>query len=489
MPQPTLLIRADATPAMGTGHVMRCMALAQAAKARGMAVRLMGHVAVPWVLARLQQESIPFSPLAGPPPAQEAPADLLGQLAEYGSPDWVVLDGYHFGPDCQKAVRGAGYKLLVIDDYAHLPDYSCDILLNQNIGAEELSYKGNIGQKLLGPGFALLREEFYTARETALQRPVPEKATNVLLTLGGGDFSHVLPQLAPALSQPKLAGSILRVIAGNMHEAVIQKALEQSPATVVVLPRVKNMPDLLLHTDLCITAGGSTCWELCSLGIPFLTVEVAKNQHALIEQLALQRYAPRFSSHALVQMLSKQNRTETIRQVISLVRGNGCKIVLAFMRTGHALHIALATPQDCLDIYEVVNEPAVRAVSCSSSAISLAEHQTWYAWRIARKESPFFVARKQDVLVGYVRYDASEIPGTAIVSIALAAGFRGQGLGTLLLQETTRHLPDYNICAVTAWIKPENTASQNAFLQAGYQAAGPQLHNGTPMLCFTYHLE
>lgn len=486
--QQILIIRADASPSMGTGHVMRCMALAQAAKGRGMAVRLVGHVAVPWVLARLQQEGIAFTPLAGPPPAQEVPATLLGQLAENGPPDWLVLDGYHFGPDSHKAVREAGYKLLVIDDYAHLPEYSCDILLNQNIGAEALPYKGDIGQKLLGPGFALLREEFYTVRETALQRPVPEKATNLLLTLGGGNFAHVLPQLTPALSLPELAGCTLHVIAGATPEGEIRAALTHCPAHVIILPRVGNMPDLLLHTDLCITAGGSTCWELCCLGVPFLTVETAENQHTLIEQLALQRYAPRFSSHALAHMLSRQIRTDTTQRVSSLVPGNGCKVVLAHMHPSHALHIALATPQDCFDIYQLVNEPAVRAASCSSSAFSLAEHQAWYANRIAKKESPFFVVRKQGAFVGYVRYDASQTPNTAIVSIALAPNFRGQGLGTLLLQETARQLAKFNISTVTAWIKPENTASQSAFLQAEYQAAGPQLYNGTSMLCFTYHL-
>ena len=159
----SLLIRADAAPAMGTGHVMRCLALAQAAKVRGIPVRLVGRVNVRWVRERLRTEGVAFTALEGEVPEKEAPEDLFGQPSDNfsneveGVTPWVVLDGYHFGLDCQKAVRAAGYKLLVIDDYCHLPEYSCDILLNQNIGAEKFAYTGDIGAKLLGPEFALLR--------------------------------------------------------------------------------------------------------------------------------------------------------------------------------------------------------------------------------------------------------------------------------------------------------------------------------------------
>lgn len=329
-----LVIRADTTPAMGTGHVMRCMALVQAAKAQGMAVRLVGHVAVPWVQERLQQEGVAHTPLSGLPPVQEAPATLLEQLAADGAPAWLVLDGYHFGLDCQKAVREAGYKLLVIDDYAHLPEYSCDILLNQNIGAEQLHYNGDIGQKLLGPQFALLREEFYAAREAALQRPVPEKAINVLLTLGGGNFAHVLPQLAPALSQPELAGCTLRVIAGATPEGEIRAALTHCSANVIILPRVDNMPELLLHTDLCITAGGSTCWELCCLGVPFLTVEMAENQRNICEQLELQGIAQTLSPSRLADFIADSiHRKQQSAIEFTLVGNSKDIVVLALLST------------------------------------------------------------------------------------------------------------------------------------------------------------
>ena len=275
-----VILRADATPRMGTGHVMRCLALAQAAQDQGIEIRLVGRVHVPWVRERLCAECISLLELADAVAHEENSADLLHQLAQTGfapSDTWVVLDGYHFTLACQHAVRDAGYHLLVIDDYAHLPEYSCDILLNQNLGSEMLSYTGHIGQKLLGPRYALLRREFREARERLphTKRNIPPK--NILITLGGGDFIEYLENIVQHMNIPALEGRTVRVIQGAMDAKRIRQAFANCPARLEILPRVTDMPTLLLETDLCITAGGSTCWELCCLGVPFLTVAVAKN--------------------------------------------------------------------------------------------------------------------------------------------------------------------------------------------------------------------
>jgi spore coat polysaccharide biosynthesis predicted glycosyltransferase SpsG len=264
---------------------MRCLALAQAARDRDIPVHVISRAGVDWVRERLKAGGKNFSELVGLVPKSEKPEDLLTQLSVGKKADWVVLDGYHFGLDCQNTVRNAGYKLLVIDDYAHLQEYSCDILLNQNIGAEGLVYKGDIGQKLLEPKYALLRPEFLAARRHAEERRFPEKVGNILLTLGGGDFSAHLARIASDFTVPELAGCTLRVIAGAMPEERIRVLLRDCPAKLEILDQVDDMPTFLLDTDLCVTAGGSTCWELCCLGVPFLIVEVAKNQHRVVQGL------------------------------------------------------------------------------------------------------------------------------------------------------------------------------------------------------------
>jgi UDP-2,4-diacetamido-2,4,6-trideoxy-beta-L-altropyranose hydrolase len=323
----SLLIRADASPAVGTGHVMRCLALAQAAQAEGIQVCIVGRIQVPWVQDCLRQENIFLKDILNDIPTRERPEDLLAQIE--GTADWIALDGYHFDHVCQQRVRESGYNLIVIDDYNHLPEYHCDILLNQNIGSEDFVYTGNISRKLLGPKYALLRSEFTAARPQAENRIFPEKVKNILLTLGGGDFSPYLDRIAPALAVPDLSDCALRVIAGSMPEARIRAALRDCTASLEILRQVDNMPAFMLQTDLCITSAGSICWELCCMGIPFLTICIAKNQESVAVAFSKFGIASEITSKNLSLYLKEYAMLLDLRnKIMNLVDGNGANRII-----------------------------------------------------------------------------------------------------------------------------------------------------------------
>ena len=308
---------------------MRCMALAKIARDRDISVHITGRIGVDWVKERLKNEGISFSELAGLVPERENPQELLANFKAIKKTDWVILDGYHFGLDCQQAMRAAGYKLLVIDDYTHLPEYSCDILLNQNIGAEEFVYTGDIAQKLLGPKYALLRPEFLAACSQVKEQQLLEKANNILLTLGGGDCSEHLALIAPLFANPNLKGCTLRIIAGAMPIDYVNKLFTNCPANVEVLNRVDNMPALLLNTDLCVTAGGSICLELCYLGVPFLIVKVAENQHFAINEWIKHQITRLLSADSLKTVMNRQDiriaMAETGRKIVD---GKGAQRII-----------------------------------------------------------------------------------------------------------------------------------------------------------------
>ena len=328
-----LIIRADASPRIGTGHIMRCLALAQWAKAEGITVTLISRASVAWVRNKILCAGIVFHPLDGDAPLFENPRDLLEQIGSAGPGDWVVLDGYHFGFDCQKAVRAAGQKLLVIDDYRHLPEYSCDILLNQNIGAEEIKYVGDIHKKLLGVHFALLRPEFAAARNRIGKRDFSATVRNVLLTLGGGDFSDYLKTITHYFSIPFMGECTLRIIAGAMPHGRIDELLQRCSSQIEILSNVDDMSTLLLDTDLCITAGGSTCWELCCLGVPFLTLEVAENQNAVIKEMAKRNVALPLSHINLQRFLLEfEVRRNWAMRNMDLVDGTGPTAILSYIK-------------------------------------------------------------------------------------------------------------------------------------------------------------
>ncbi len=479
-----IVIRADASPLTGTGHVMRCLALAQWAMRQRLDVRFVGRVQSLWVQERLRQESIPATLLEGDIPAREPARDVSMHLGVPSGNFWVVLDGYHFGLDYQRAVRAAGFKLLLVDDYAHLPEYSCDILLNQNLGAENLPYAGDIGSRLLGPRYAMLRPEFATAREAAEARIFPERPRNLLLTLGGGDASGHLKRIAPWFTLKELEGCVLRVIAGAMPEAAIRESFAACPAALEILSRVDDMPSLLLDTDLCVTGGGSTCWELCCLGVPFLTVEVAENQRGVMSGLAALGVAPESGIWPLRRMLENKACRETAsRSGFSLVDGTGAaRVARRLVSAMPALRPA--GPQDSEFLWQLASSFDVRAVSLATESFSWEEHCKWYASRLQSAE-PFFIACGSDGSpLGYIRL-ARDADLSATVSIALVPEARGRGFAPHLLREVCEQWR--RMCpavALKALILAENKASQAAFLAAGFRSAGEKDMAGRLFLLF-----
>ncbi len=481
----TLIIRSDAAPHIGTGHVMRCIALACAAREQGLDVMLSGRMGVDWLKERLRATGLPFRELPGNVPQRELPADLLAQLSG-SAKDWVVLDGYHFGPDFHKAISEAGYKLLVVDDYCHLPEYNCDILFNQNIGAEKLQYQGNLGQKLLGPRYAMLRPEFLASRKRATQRQFPPKARHILLSLGGGDFSNELEGLAPLLVQKELAGTTLRVIAGAMPEAQVRSILADCPASLEVLTHVDDMPSLMHWADLCVSAGGSTCWELCCLGVPFLTIEIANNQREIVKGLATLGVAPVLELETLRYMITDADARRVASAAgLAIVDGNGAARVIAMMCKSPCL-LREAEPRDCSFVWQVAGASEVRAVSGSTLPIPWETHKTWYSARLMDAGTHFYIIENPTATpLGYMRFQKDG--DAVIVSIALTAKARSRGVGTHALREGCRLVREYwPNNTVQAYIAPENEASRKAFSRAGFAPGSEVNLNGRTMVCFTY---
>lgn len=305
MQQRTIFFRADATPKIGAGHVMRSMALALQARKRGFMVYMYGRIHIPWLKTRITTEGIPFTDIESPLPLRENVQEFFKTLPNVPSKlAWFVLDGYHFGIECQKAVCEAGYRLLVIDDNCHLMDYCCDILLNQNLGAEKFAYKGKIGVQCLGVEYLLLRPEFLDNRHYALDRIFPSTPSKILLTLGGGSFFSIIEQIAPVLLIPEMQGKKLYILAPENAVEPINALFACGMFEVEVLDVVDKISNLFLNIDLCITAGGSTCWELLYFNIPFLTVMTADNQKNTVDSLQSIVGVKQLSVQSLLEQLS-----------------------------------------------------------------------------------------------------------------------------------------------------------------------------------------
>lgn len=333
-----LVIRADASSEIGIGHVMRCLALAQEAKRRDLSVRFLARVPPP-LAARLEGEGMELHAIPDGMGVQDE-IDLL--LRESEGALAVVLDHYGCDASYQRAIREAGHRLLVVDDYKHLPSYDCDYLLNQNLSAFRYQYSTK-AQLLLGSEYALLRSEFCaTPRPEASSRTAIVK---ILLTIGGGNFHDFLLEVIHALSRLDARALSIRAILGPSFAApaTIQETCRALGVRVDVIQNPATMPPHYAWADAVISSGGSSLYEMAYFCLPVLAFPLVENQRDIVSVLsdrgALVDGSDRMRTGKLKQAVhdflgSPSSSLQTLAMKIgSVVDGKGAERVLDVLQS------------------------------------------------------------------------------------------------------------------------------------------------------------
>ena len=468
---------------------MRCLALAQAWQAEGGAVTFITACDSEGLLQRLSSEGFTVVKLDYAYPNPEDWAVTAQVLATY--PDaWVVLDGYHFDPAYQRCIKETGHRLLVIDDMAHLDYYHADVILNQNIHAEQLTYPCNPATRLLlGTRYALLRCEFWPWR--GWEREIPEVVRKVLVTLGGSDPDNQTLKMVHALQQ--LSGEDLEVTVvvggSNPRFGELQSEIHGLPG-FQVLHNVSNMPEWMAWADLAITAGGSTCWELAFMGLPSILLVLAENQRRIAEGLNAAGIALNLggakvvTSARLISALcgltaDTTKRAEMAQLGQQMVDGMGSKRVIQLM-LGDPLILRPVCKADCHRLWEWANDPVTRAQSFTTANIPWEEHQQWFEKALVDPATLFYLAINADNQpIGQIRYQLED--AEAVVSVSVAPEYRGRGYGFHLIHLGTQELWGTTaVNCIHAYIKPENDASLRAFSKAGFIEADTVMLNEQP---------
>ncbi|CAD5926420.1 Spore coat polysaccharide biosynthesis protein SpsG [Planktothrix agardhii] len=338
-----VVFRVDASTQIGTGHVMRCLALAQAWQdTQGQPIFIMANP-IPALEERLKSEGMKVVHLAAEP-GSLADAQETAALAHQFNASWVLLDGYQFGSEYQQTIKNSGLNLLFIDDYGHAEHYYADVVLNQNISAEEEWYQHRepYTQLLLGTRYTLLRREFWQWQ--GWQRTVPPVAKKVLVTLGGADPDNVTLKVIQSLQIVEVEELEAVVVVGgsNPHYENLKMAVQDSRYPIQVQQNVTNMPELMAWADMAISAGGSTCWELAFMGLPSILLILADNQRAIAQKLATLNLAVNLGWHqdvtieeiglALRESIGDRPKRETMsKRERELVDGNGARRVVSEM--------------------------------------------------------------------------------------------------------------------------------------------------------------
>lgn len=277
--QTSLLLRVDGHAAIGGGHVMRCLALAQAWHDAGGRAAFASAGLAPSLRERIAQEGFACMAISAESGGAEDAASTAA-IAREISARTVVIDGYHFGPGFRAPLHGDGFVTMAIDDNGEAGPCADHLILNQNIHAAPALYPdaGRRTKLLLGTRYALLRREFRRSIRRNIRRDGAVRT--ILVTLGAVDRDNVTASVIEALRSLDLAGAAVEIVAGaaNPHRPAIDEACFAVPGARIVADPGAGMAELLAAADLAITAGGTTMWELSALGVPFITVVVAENQ-------------------------------------------------------------------------------------------------------------------------------------------------------------------------------------------------------------------
>jgi UDP-2,4-diacetamido-2,4,6-trideoxy-beta-L-altropyranose hydrolase len=245
---------------------MRCLALAQAWQDRGGTASLAVAELPDALSPRLTAEGVSVSRVHAAPGGPDDASETVEQAHQMRA-DWVVIDGDRFGSDFLETVSAAGFRVLLIDDFAARETFPADLILNPNLDGDEALYRKQspAAQLLIGPSYFPLRREFSPGNE---KREIREPGNRVLVTLGGSDPENLTPKIADALAHS--SGLEITVIAGAGYDRVsdLQK-LNASNLRVICNP--PNMARFMKDSDQAIIAAGGTLWELLSMGCTVLS--------------------------------------------------------------------------------------------------------------------------------------------------------------------------------------------------------------------------
>jgi len=285
-----IAIRVDGGPNIGLGHIHRCLALASRLKKREAEIFFISQENKD-IKGKIEQQGFTVLELKNNLNLEEDLKSTIEVIKERKI-NIVITDSYAIDENYLTEITKIVSILVSIDDLAKFP-FSSDIVINQNIFAKDLNYRSSTGKIkfLLGPRYALLREEFvHQSGRCILQgarRKISKKVRNILVTLGGSDFFNLMPKILDALDKLQADFNITVIIGSffiNISE--IEKTIMKMNKRVNIVCNPPQMANLMLSSDLAIAGGGTTLYELAATGTPALAFCLADNQYKNVKGMA-----------------------------------------------------------------------------------------------------------------------------------------------------------------------------------------------------------
>jgi UDP-2,4-diacetamido-2,4,6-trideoxy-beta-L-altropyranose hydrolase len=496
--RPTLLIRADAGPAIGTRHAIRSLSLARAwTNSKGTAVFACGSLPR-GLLKKIASQQIHFIPL-NHSECDQADAAETYRIAATLHPDWIILDGNRFPENYLAFLKQGQAKLLLIDDLGTACSPLADIALSQTISqvTAQSSHQLRSPISLGGPEYALL-DEFISNRESSL--PIPKKiateAKKILVSLGERDEENWTLKTLQSISDLERKRIVVDCVIGSKyrHTAELSQFKKRANLNLRLHRNPDRLPQLLSRIDLAITSSDAT-FQLAYWGVPAIIINpLASESHA---KVFTNNPAFQFNRHTTPS--SRQELKHTIKQLIAnagqrksmselgqrQVDGDGAKRVVRAMKTGN-LKLRTAAFEDYKIIWNWHNDPEVKSVALAIPNRSMDEFGFEFQTAVASRNTNFWMVENvAGNPIGYARFDDIDGERPPKISIIVDHSQRGRGVGTALIsQASEKFFRETNHSSIVAQIRSGNIASEKAFRTAGFSGIQPVIVNGKMAIQF-----
>lgn len=499
-----VVFRVDSSQKIGSGHLMRCLTLAKALKAKGTSVCFISREHEGHLCELIEQQNFQIFRLPkvldkevienGNPYLswlecswEEDANNTIGAIEAWGTqPDWLIVDHYALDIKWEQRLRKYAKNIMIIDDLFR-SIHDCDLLLNQNLlDGNQRRYVELVPfhcSLLLGPKYALLQQYYRNLRSKVSLKIGPIK--RILIFFGWVDRYNVTGRVLSALLNLDIRTIQIDIVMGASSPYLAEMSKKINGRENITL--YTNMPTLallLMKADLAIGAGGTTSWERLCLGVPTLLISIANNQCDIarsLDGLGLviwlgdqNAVSEKFIEVSVKSLIEKGLNEVWSQNCRNVVDGEGARrVCAALMSSAHSqLFVRRATPTDSSLLLDWVNDELTRKNSINSDHICANSHELWFNDSLSRgKERRIYIIEtNSNIPIGQVRFDRQN--GEWNIGYSLAKTFRGKGLGRKLLGKGMQKLAEEEgiDMPLLGAVKMGNYASCKVFESLGFNS-------------------
>jgi UDP-2,4-diacetamido-2,4,6-trideoxy-beta-L-altropyranose hydrolase len=488
-----IVIRADSSVLVGSGHIMRCLVLAK---------ELRENHKVKFVMRALEGNSIDYVKAQGfdvvtlPKPEQDllvkdssdykawlqvsVELDAEQVINSFDDIDLLIVDHYALGYEWQKLVMSRkNCKIIAIDDLVR--KHNADLILDQTLNRQSSEYllANRNTAVLAGCDYALLNPMFIEKREEALSSEQNPDKHKILVFMGGANTNNLTLSVLKLFKQHSLTNASVTALVSNKSPSYesVKQFCSDNHDWVSHVDFVDDMADLMLAHTLMIGAPGTTSWERACLGIPSIIIPLADNQATNAKALVKAQAAILVDKESLESKLVSscqvlmRNWKDYHLANLKLCDGLGVRRVVAHINNlvtdeSRRLIIRKANTSDIQQVYEWQCHENTRKYALNPHIPTWEEHQRWMNDKLLSSFDYFYMIEvPDDEAVAVVRLDR-KAPSEYVVSIFVSPDHYGKGIAKRALQLIDLIHQEITICAT---VLEDNSASQKLFTSAKYE--------------------